>query len=336
MKTPRNRRVALVAFAQAQALDVIGPLEVFSQAARHLTAEKKRDEPAYTVEVVARRAGPLAMSSGIRIFADRSIAEVKGGVDTLLVAGGAGTTQAMRDDLLLAWLRRMAKRVRRLGSVCSGTFLLAHAGLLRGRRATTHWQVCGELGRRYPDIRVEEDPIFVRDGSIYTSAGVTAGMDLALALVEEDHGRETALAVARQLVLFLQRPGGQSQFSAQLAAQSADREPLRALQAWMLDHLGEDLSVPVLARQVAMSERNFSRVFAREVGAAPAQFVLRLRLEAARRRLEESSDGVEPIAAECGFASAEVMRRAFVRCLRVAPSAYRARFRPAGAAGVRS
>ncbi len=329
MKVIRTRRVALVAFAGAQSLDVIGPLEVFSQATRHLLAANGRAEPAYAIEIVARRAGPLATSSGIRLVADRSIAEVKSGVDTLLVAGGPGTIAAMQDDLLLAWLRRIAKRVRRLGSVCSGTFLLAQAGLLRGRRATTHWQVCRELARRYPEIRVEEDPIFVRDGSIYTSAGVTAGMDLALALVEEDHGREAALAVARQLVLFLRRPGGQSQFSAQLAAQSADREPLRALQTWILDHLAEHLSVTALARQGAMSERNFPRVFAREVGAPPAQFVLRARLEAARRRLEESTDGVEKIAADCGFASAEVMRRAFLRFLRVAPSAYRARFRPA-------
>ena len=329
MTATRPRRVALVAFPRAQVLDVIGPLEVFSQAARHLRAGNARTEPAYTIEIVARRAGPIAMSSGIRLVADRSIAEVKGSIDTLLVAGGPGTVAAMRDELLLAWLRRMAKRVRRLGSVCSGTFLLAEAGLLHGRRGTTHWQVCRELAKRYPRLVVEEDPIFVRDGAIYTSAGVTAGMDLALALVEQDYGRETALAVARQLVLFLQRPGGQSQFSAQLVAQSADREPLRALQSWITDHLGEDLSVAALARQVAMSERNFSRVFAREVGASPAQFVLRARVEAARRRLEESSDGVEKIAGDCGFASAEVMRRAFLRSLRVAPSAYRTRFQPA-------
>jgi transcriptional regulator GlxA family with amidase domain len=335
MTATRPRHVALVAFPRAQVLDVIGPLEVFSQAARHLRAGKARTEPAYTIEIVARRAGPIAMSSGIRLVADRSIAEVKGGIDTLLVAGGLGTVAAMRDELLLAWLRRMAKRVRRLGSVCSGTFLLAEAGLLHGRRVTTHWQFCRELAKRYPRLIVEEDPIFVRDGAIYTSAGVTAGMDLALALVEQDHGREAALAVARQLVLFLQRPGGQSQFSAQLVAQSADREPLRALQSWITDHLREDLSVATLALQVAMSERNFSRVFAREVGASPAQFVLRARVEAARRRLEESSDGVEKIAGDCGFASAEVMRRAFLRSLRVAPSAYRTRFQPA-TAGVRS
>ena len=331
MSASHTRHVVMVAFPGAQILDVTGPLEVFSQATRHLERHV-RASPAYVTEVVARRAGALTTSSGMRLIADRSIAEVRGRVDTLLVAGGLGTPAAMRDDLLLAWLRRTAKRVRRMGAVCSGTFVLAEAGLLAGRRATTHWELCAELARRYPDISIEDDPIFVRDGDVYTSAGVTAGMDLALALVEEDHGRETALAVARQLVLFLQRPGGQSQFSAQLAAQTTDREPLRALQAWILDHLDADLSVPALAHQAAMSERNFSRVFTREVGTSPAQFVLRARIEAARRRLEESTDGVDKVAADCGFASAEVLRRAFLRRLRVPPSAYRARFRPTASA----
>jgi transcriptional regulator GlxA family with amidase domain len=329
MRAASTRHVALVAFPGVQVLDVTGPLEVFSQASRRLFETTKRNEPEYTVEVVARRAGPISTSSGIRLLADRAVGEVSGGVDTLLVAGGAGTVAAMKDELLLAWLRRMARRVRRLGSVCSGTFLLAEAGLLDGRRATTHWQFCRELAQRYPRVAVDEDPIFVRDGNVYTSAGVTAGMDLALALVEEDHGREIALAVARQLVLFLKRPGGQSQFSAQIAVQAADREPLRAVQLWIADHLDADLSVPVLARRAAMSERNFSRRFTRETGATPGDFVLRARVEAARRRLEESSEGVDTIAAQCGFGSAEVMRRAFSRTLRVPPSAYRMRFRSA-------
>jgi transcriptional regulator GlxA family with amidase domain len=329
MRPASTRHVVLVAFAGAQVLDVTGPLEVFSQAARWLRETTKVAASPYTLEVVARRAGPIATSSGIRLLADRGVADVRAGVDTLLVAGGAGTEAAMKDELLLAWLRRMARRVRRLGSVCTGTFLLAEAGLLDGRRATTHWHFCRELARRYPRIVVEEDPIFVRDGSVCTSAGVTAGMDLALALVEEDHGRETALAVARQLVLFLKRPGGQSQFSTQLSVQTADREPLRAIQLWIADHLDEDLSVPVLARRCAMSERNFSRRFTLEVGTTPAAFVLRARVETARRRLEESSEGVDAIAAQCGFASAEVMRRAFLRTVRVPPSAYRMRFRSA-------
>jgi len=193
--------------------------------------------------------------------------------------------------------------------VCTGAFLLAEAGLLDGRRATTHWGACRQLAERYPRVAVDPDPIFVRDGRIYTSAGVTAGMDLALALVEEDHGREVALAVARELVMFLKRPGGQSQFSVPLMAQAADRQPLRDLQAWIGEHPGADLSVAALARRAAMSARNFARVFTREVGMTPARFVERARVEAARRRLEESSSGVEVIATESGFNSAEIMRR---------------------------
>jgi transcriptional regulator GlxA family with amidase domain len=338
----RPVRVAVVAFPGVQVLDVTGPLEVFARTARHLAetgaapASPRRGwrrahagAPAYAVEVLARERGPLAASSGILLVPNRTLAEVRGGLDTLLVAGGQGTAEAAGDATLLAWLRRLAPRVRRLGSVCTGAFVLAEAGLLAGRRATTHWAWCAALAARYPDVTVDPDPIFVRDGSLYTSAGVTAGMDLALALVEEDHGREVALAVARQLVLFLRRPGGQSQFSAQLAVQAADREPLRELQAWIADHPGGDLSVPALARRVAMSPRNFARVFARQVGVTPARFVETVRVEAARRRLEDSTDGVDAIAAACGFGGAESMRRAFLRALRVAPRAYRSRFQTA-------
>jgi transcriptional regulator GlxA family with amidase domain len=264
----------------------------------------------------------------MRLVADRALRAVRG-VDTLLVAGGVGTAAALRDAELVRWIRTMAPRVRRLGSVCSGSFLLAEAGLLDGRRATTHWAWCATLAERYPAVTVASDPIFVRDGTIYTSAGVTAGMDLALALVEEDHGREVALDVARQLVMFLRRPGGQSQFSAQLAAQSAEREPLRDLQAWIGEHPEADLSVPALARRVAMSPRNFARVFTREVGVTPARFVESVRVEAARRRLEESAAGVDSVAAACGFGTAESMRRAFLRTVRVPPAAYRHRFRAA-------
>lgn len=315
--------MALVAYPDVQMLDVVGPLEVFACAARFVPA----GAPPYVVEVLAARRGPVRASSGLTIGADRAWAQVRSGLDTLLVAGGPGTVRAMRDAALRAWLRRMAPRVRRFGAVCSGTFILAEAGLLDGRRCTTHWNNCADLAARYPALHVEPDPIFVRDGSVYTSAGVTAGMDLALALVEEDHGRDLAMRVARQLVLFLRRPGGQSQFSAQLAVQAAEREPLRDLQAWITEHPDADLSVPALARRVAMSPRNFARVFRREVGMTPARFTERIRVEAARRRLEETADGVEGVATVCGFGTAESMRRAFLRTVRVSPTAYRHRFR---------
>lgn len=318
----------MVVFPDVQILDVMGPLEVFGSASRLLAARANGSIEAYRVEVVATRAGTLRCSSGMRLVADRSLRSVRG-VDTLLVAGGTGTAAALRDAELVRWVRGMAPRVRRLGSVCSGSFVLAEAGLLDGRRATTHWEWCATLAERYPAVTVASDPIFVRDGKIYTSAGVTAGMDLALALVEEDHGRELALEVARQLVMFLRRPGGQSQFSAQLAAQTADREPLRDLQTWIGEHPEADLSVPALARRVAMSPRNFARVFTREVGMTPARFVESVRVEAARRRLEESASGVDSVAAACGFGTAESMRRAFLRIVRVPPAAYRHRFRAA-------
>jgi transcriptional regulator GlxA family with amidase domain len=216
--------------------------------------------------------------------------------------------------------------VRRLASVCTGAFFLAEAGLLDGRRATTHWAYCERLARRYPRVQVEADTLFVREGRIYTAAGVTAGMDLALAMVEEDHGREVALAVARELVLFLCRPGGQAQFSAQLAVQLAEHEPLRDLQAWILDHPREDLSVEALARRVAMSPRNFARVFTREVGTTPARFVTSVRVETARRLLEETSHDLPAVCDRSGLGSPESMRRAFQRTVGVAPSRYRERF----------
>src|SRR5580658_2407588 len=322
----RTRRIVMVAFSDAQIIDITGPLEVFGRAARWLTEERDWRVPAYSVELVATKAGALTTSSGIRVIAERSIAQVRGPIDTLLVAGGRGTTAAMRDRALIEWLRSTERRARRLCSVCTGAFLLAEAGLLDGLSATTHWRQCARLAARYPLVSVETDPIFVRAGKIFTSAGVTAGIDLALALVEEDHGREVALAVARELVMFLRRPGGQSQFSVQLSAQQADREPIRDLQRWIADHLGTDLSVEALARRAAMSPRNFARVFNREVGMTPGEFVENLRVEAARRRLEESAEGVDSIASACGFGTRESMRRAFIRTLHVPPSAYRSRF----------
>jgi transcriptional regulator GlxA family with amidase domain len=322
----------MVAFPDAQILDVVGPLEVFSRAARLLTDEGRRGPPPYTVEILAASRGRVVTSSGIAVVATRSFREVRGGIDTLFVAGGRGTEAALHDRALIQWLKRMSHKLDRVASVCTGAFILAEAGLLDGKRAATHWGSCERLAERYPQIKVDPDPIFVREQRTYTSAGVTAGMDLALALVEEDHGLQAARGVARELVLFLKRPGGQSQISAQLQLQMADRRPLAELQSWMADHLQADLSVAALARRVAMSPRNFARVFTRSVGVTPARYVEKLRVEAVRRRLEETRSTVDEVAAQCGFGTRESMRRAFQRTLRVSPTAYRSRFANEGRA----
>jgi transcriptional regulator GlxA family with amidase domain len=313
----------VVAYPQAKLLDVTGPCEVFADANRAMGPGRSGG---YTIELVSAVAGPVETSSGVTLVTHRGYAGCRGPIDTLLVSGGPGAARAAKDAALLRWLARKAAGARRLGSVCTGAFVLAAAGLLDGRRATTHWAWCDRLAREHPRVSVDPDPIFVRDGNVYTSAGVSAGMDLALALVEEDFGREVVLGVARNLVLFVRRPGGQSQFSTLLELQAADREPVRDLQAWAAEHLAEDLSVEALAGRVHMSSRNFSRVFRREVGRTPARFVERLRVEGARRRLEETAAGLRQIARECGFGSPDSMRRSFLRVLGVVPSDYRARF----------
>ena len=327
-----TRTVAVFAFPGVQALDVVGPLEVFGRTARWLREERGSSIGSYTALVVAPRRGPFPSSSGYSLVADRALSRLPPAIDTFLVAGGQGVRKLLRDREVHERLRQVQRRVRRFGSVCTGALLLARAGLLDGRRATTHWQSCAQLAAEHPEVHVEPDRIFVRDGGVYTSAGVTAGMDLALAMVEEDHGREVALSVARELVLFVRRPGGQSQFSAQLSAQLAERDAIRDLQAFALEHPAADLSVPVLARRAAMSPRNFARVFAREVGATPARWVERVRIEAARRRIEEGRAGVDAVAEACGFGTREALRRAFRRQLGIAPRDYRQRFAAQGGA----
>ena len=338
--SPRTRRVAMLADPGIPMLDVMGPLEVFSRTSRWLKDHGKGTDDAYSVEILGVTRGPFRASSGLRIYADHRFDQVGRGIDTLLIAGGIGAARYQRHAPLLRWIRRQAGMVRRLASVCTGAFFLAEAGLLSGHRATTHWSACDEMARRFPDVAVEPDTIFVREGSLSTSAGVTAGMDLALAMVEEDHGREVALAVARELVMFLRRPGGQAQFSAQLAAQFAEHEPLKDLQTYIVDHPRDNLSVGALARRVAMSPRNFARVFSREVGATPARFVTSVRVETARRLLEESSKDLEAICSISGLGTTESMRRAFLRVVGVAPSQYRERFNrqhaPGGAASAAS
>ncbi len=317
---PSTRRVVILAYPGIQPLDVVGPAEVFA-------AASGLAEGAYSVDVVAQSPDPIGTrTSGYAIAPGRTTSQVRGPIDTLIVAGGWGVLEAEKDESLIRWIRSAARRSRRVTSVCSGSFLLAAAGLLEGRTVTTHWSSCAELARRHPELTVDPNPIFVHDGDVWTSAGVTAGMDLSLALVEEDLGRDIALEVARWLVLFLQRPGGQSQFSSHLSAQLAERRPLRDLQGWIAENLDSDLRVESLAERAHMSPRNFARAFRRETGMTPAAYVETLRVERARQALEQGSEPIELVAGACGFGTPETMRRAFARRVGVSPAAYRARF----------
>jgi transcriptional regulator GlxA family with amidase domain len=327
---PLLRSIAIVTVERGQVLDVTGPYEVFDHVRRVTDERGAAPDTGYRVELVAERRGRVTMSCGMKLSADRGYRDLRVVPDTLLVAGGPGMKVRGNPPELLRLLQRIGPTVRRLGSICTGAFALAEAGLLDGRRATTHWASCEALRTQYPRVHVEPEPIFVKDGPLYTSAGVTAGIDLALALVEEDCGYRVALQVARDLVLFLKRPGTQSQFSAPLKAQAATVEPLRDLQAWVADHLTEDLRVPRLAKQVAMSPRHFARVFVQEVGLTPARYIERLRIEAAQQQLTESRSAIERVAEECGFGTPETMRRAFLRTVRVPPGQYRVRFRSSG------
>ncbi|MFD7164434.1 GlxA family transcriptional regulator [Streptomyces violascens] len=315
-----QRSVLVVLFDDVQSLDVTGPAEVFAGVGRVVG-----DPAAYRLRFASLDGAPVTAHSGLRLMADSALADAAP-ADILLVPGGDGTRSA--DPRLINWLRAHGPRAPRLVSVCSGSMLLAEAGLLDGRRATTHWAYCAEMARRYPAVRVEPDPIFVRDGNIATSAGVTAGIDLALALVEEDHGRAAALGLARNMVVFLRRPGNQAQFSAQLAAQTAQREPLRELQQWITEHPDGDLSVEALARRASLSPRHFARAFHAETGTTPGRYVERVRLEHARRLLEETPSGVREVSRAAGYGTPEAMRRAFVKKLGTAPAEYRRRFRP--------
>lgn len=317
-----QRTVLIVLFEDVQSLDVTGPMEVFTGAGHFARAVGEE----YRVRTATLDGGPVRTSSRLTLVPDSSLADTPE-PHTLLVPGGNGTRAP--DPALIAWLREHGPRAERLVSVCTGALLLAEAGLLDGRRATTHWAYCETLARRHPEVTVEPDPIYVRDGNVATSAGVTAGIDLSLALVEEDLGREAALAVARHLVVFLRRPGNQAQFSAQLAAQTARREPLREVQHWITEHPGADLSVQALAARARLSPRHFARAFQAETGATPGRYVERVRVEHARRLLEDTADGVEEISRACGYGTPEAMRRAFLKSLGTAPAEYRRRFHPA-------
>jgi len=321
------RRVVMLAFPGVQVLDVAGPLDILAGAGDELAARGAR--PGYAVTLAAAHETPLPSSCGVALVPHAAFAALPPGrIDTLLVAGGPGVHEAIAEGALVAALAALAPRARRIASVCTGAFALAAAGLLDGRRAVTHWAHCERLAREHPSVTVEPDPIWVRDGRVWTSAGVTAGMDLTLALVEEDHGHELALAVARRRVMFLKRPGGQSQFSRQLAAQAA-QGPIARAQGFVLDHLDAELKVETLAAVARMSPRNFARVFAREVGLTPAAYVEAMRVEAARRHLEDGDHPIERVAMLTGFGQRESMRRAFLRRLGTGPQSYRERFRTA-------
>jgi transcriptional regulator GlxA family with amidase domain len=332
-ETPRQegahfRRIGFLVYPVFQSLDLTGPFEVFHWADLILGMLGRAKAPAYQSLVMAEASGPVRTMSGLEIVAGYSYSEINSGLDTLVVTGGTGCEVASRDRPLVEWVRLIAPKTRRIVSICSGAFVLAAAGLLHRRRATTHWIYADRLAKAYPSVKVDASLLFVRDGNVYTSGGITAGIDLALALLEEDLGREAMLGVARHLLVFPKRPGGQSQFRGYSSfIESPIRPNVSELQAWMLAHPEADLSVPALADRMAMSERSFSRLFRNETRQTPAEFAEWTRTDVARSKLEQTSSSIETIATECGFGNAERMRRTFQRLFEISPADYRARFR---------
>jgi len=323
MASRQPREIVILVYPGVQSLDVTGPLEVFA-GAQELIERTGRRERGYRVSVLAASRAPLASSSGLTIVPHATLADAPARIDTLLVPGGRGSRDAHPE--LTPWIGERSRTARRTASVCTGAFLLAAAGLLDGRRATTHWSAAAALQRAHPRVDVDAEPIFLRDGRVWTSAGVTAGMDLALALVEEDLDRHAALTIARHLVLFLRRPGGQSQFSATLAAQEPAREPLKEVQRLIVEQPAGTHTVEQMAARAHMSTRHFARAFVAETGTTPGRYVESVRLEAARRLLEDTAEPIGAVAAACGFGTPETMRRAFLRLLAVGPAEYRRRF----------
>ena len=320
---PSKRQVVLVGFDGMQLLNLVGPAEMLDAATQVLGGGR-----GYRVVIATPGGTPVRGSAGMRLAADTSLGHVRPrAVDTMIVGGGMRIGAVVDDPRLATGLERISAGARRTCSVCTGAFLLASAGLLDGRAATTHWAFCTELARRHPRVNVEPDRIFVRDGSIMTSAGSTAGMDLTLALIEEDHGPDVARTVARWTVMFLQRPGGQSQFSERLELPGAIASPIRRILDAIVARPADDHRLAQLARRAAISERHLRRLFADQTGTTPARFVERVRVEAAREQLERTATPIETVAASSGFGSPETMRRAFLRVLGVGPSDYRARFR---------
>ncbi len=320
------RTIGIVAYPGVQVLDITGPLEVFSFATFGLKEQGISNKQVYPIKVIAEKRGPITTMSGIQIIADTSFSEAGKDIDTLIIPGGDDLDALVKNTQLVTWIRSMAPKIRRLASVCTGAFLLAEGGLLDGRQATTHWHFCDRLAREYPSISVDPDKIFVRNDFIATSGGITSGIDLTLALIEEDWGRELALLVARYLVVFLKRPGGQSQFSTYLASEAVDRHDLRDLQAWIVGHPTADLRVDTMAERVSMSPRNFARIFLAETGTTAAKYVEKVRIDAARYYLVNTNLSIALVTEKSGFKDSETMRRAFIRNLGVNPHNYRAYF----------
>ncbi|WTW99534.1 GlxA family transcriptional regulator [Streptomycetaceae bacterium NBC_01309] len=325
---PSPHRVVIAVFPDVDLLDVTGPAEVFALANREAGG---RAAAGYEVLLAAPEGGPVVTSAGVRVVADLTFAEVGAAVDTLLVPGAVDMHPdgpvARVDAAVVDWVRATAPHARRIASVCVGAHVLAAAGLLDGRRATTHWSTAAQLAADHPEVRVDADPIFVRSGRVWTGAGISTCMDLALALVAEDHGEDLALAVARQLVMYLRRQGGQSQFSVPLSRPAAARRDIDELRVFITENLDDDLSAPVLAGRMCLSERHFARVFRQETGTSPAAYVEAARVEAARRLLETTDEPLDRVATATGMGSVETLHRSFRKQINTTPASYRRRFR---------
>jgi transcriptional regulator GlxA family with amidase domain len=326
----RRRRVVFVASRHTHPLELIGPMNVF-RVANFVLEHSGRSDLGYDIEVVASRAGLMYQLNGLKIVLDAPYHRLRGPVDTLLFSPMEFEDLFGRRDGFLRWVARMSRRVRRIGTICVATYILAEAGVLEGCHVTTHWDVQHDFAERYPGVILDIDPIYVKDGHVYTAAGATSGIDMTLALIEEDFGREVALRVAQALVLFLKRPGSQAQFSVQLAARLPEGSNVADLQSYIYEHLAADLRLDALAGRVGMSPRNFARVFTREVGVSPGRFVEQCRIERARQWLADSPAPLSEIAERCGYRTSDGMRVAFERHLDVSPRAYRRRFSTARA-----
>lgn len=321
-----TKHIVIIVPPMTSILDIAGPLEVFTKAADYVRGHKPEIKGAYVTHVLSADSSFVVnTSAGLPIVCEGGIDSIDYEIDTILFAGKGNACSSIIEKIA-SWLKENISKIRRIGSICAGAFILAEAGLLNGKRVTSHWQVCDKMASLYPEIKVEKDAIYVKDGNIYTSAGISTGMDLSLAMVEEDFGRDIAVMVAKILVLYLKRPGNQSQFSSILMHQTVDYEPIKVAQDWIIDHLEDELSVAFLAEKVSMSPRNFARVFLRETGITPAKYIEKIRLEMARRRLEETQLTLDEICCECGIGSTEGLRRLFLRHLKTTPSDYRRNF----------